>query len=70
MFVRVTCCAGFGMLPIYNRQNGFAGTSLLVKILIRNSRFNKASDAFLLYFSIYLVLKLVLFVSRFDSVGY
>ena len=48
----------------------FVRMSLLVKILIRNSRFNKASDAFLLYFSIYLVLKLVLFVSRFDSVGY
>ena len=48
----------------------FVRMSLLVKSLIRNSRFNKASDAFLLYFSIYLVLKLVLFVSRFDSVGY
>ena len=46
MFVRVTCCAGFGVLPIYNRQNRFAGISLLVKILIRNSRFDKASDAF------------------------
>ena len=46
VFVRVTCCAGFGTLPIYNRQNRFAGISLLVKILIRNSRFDKASDAF------------------------
>ena len=46
MFVRVTCCAGFGMLPIYNRQNVFAGISLLVKILIRNRRFDKANDAF------------------------
>ena len=46
MFVRVNYCAGFGMLPIYNRQNHFAGISLLVKILIRNSRFDKASDAF------------------------
>ena len=45
MFVRVTCCAGFGTLPIYNRQNLFAGISLLVKILIRNSRFDKANDA-------------------------
>ena len=35
MFVRVACCAGFGMLPIYNRQNRFAEISLLVKILIR-----------------------------------
>ena len=41
MFVRVNCCAGFGILSIYNRQNGFAGISLLVKILIRNSRFDK-----------------------------
>ena len=24
MFVRVNCCAGFGMLPIYNQQNRFA----------------------------------------------
>ena len=46
MFVRVTCCAGFGTLPIYNQQNLFAGISLLVKILIRNSRFDKANDAF------------------------
>ena len=46
MFVRVTCCAGFGTLPFYNRQNRFAGISLLVKILIRNSRFDKANDAF------------------------
>ena len=35
MFVRVTCCAGFGTLPIYNRQNLFAEICLLVKILIR-----------------------------------
>ena len=35
MFVRVTCCAGFGTLPIYNQQNLFAEISLLVKILIR-----------------------------------
>ena len=46
MFVRVTCCAGFGTLPIYNRQNLFAEISLLVKILIRNSRFDQANDAF------------------------
>ena len=46
MFVRVTCCAGFGTLPFCNRQNRFAGISLLVKILIRNSRFDKANDAF------------------------
>ena len=46
MFVRVACCAGFGTLPIYNRQNHFAGISLLVKILIRNSRSNQANDAF------------------------
>ena len=46
MFVRVTCCAGIGMLPIYNRQNVFAGIRLLVKILIRNRRFDKANHAF------------------------
>ena len=46
MFVRVTCCAGFGALPIYNRQNRFSGIGLLVKILIRNSRFDQANDAF------------------------
>ena len=46
MFVRVACCVGFVTLPIYNPQNLYAGISLLVKILIRNSRFDKANDAF------------------------
>ena len=46
VFGRVTCCAGFGTLPINNRQNFFAQISLLVKFLIWNSRFNKANDAF------------------------